>query len=129
MKAVHPTQGRKPRQRPPRRDITCILANVRLREVAPASMPTMAISDAKFDSEAELEQWVFANWGTFFGSSILLPKMRIVTPAGKQGVPDGIVFNFEKRAWWVIECELLTHGVWQHIAEQVTRFVVAARNP
>jgi hypothetical protein len=29
----------------------------------------------------------------------------------------------------VVECELLSHGVWPHIAEQITRFVVAARNP
>src|SRR5262249_29821390 len=36
---------------------------------------------------------------------------------------------FTQKAWWIIECELLKHGVWQHIAEQITRFVVAIRNP
>lgn len=89
----------------------------------------MAITDAEFDSEEELETWTFANCSTFFGNAILLPKFRITTAAGKHGIPDGFVFNFDQRAWWVVECELLKHGVWTHIAEQITRFVVAARNP
>lgn len=90
----------------------------------------MSINDAAFDSENELQTWSFANGHTFFGSSsILIGGFRITTPAGKHGVPDGFAFNFDQRAWWVVECELLAHGVWQHIAEQITRFVVAARNP
>ncbi|HJZ55561.1 MAG TPA: hypothetical protein VKE74_11405 [Gemmataceae bacterium] len=89
----------------------------------------MAITDAQFDTEGELQTWAFANSSTFFGNSILLPGFRITTAAGKHGLPDGFAFNFDQRAWWVIECELLTHGVWTHIAEQITRFVVAARNP
>jgi hypothetical protein len=89
----------------------------------------MAINDARFDSEDELERWVFTNWTTFFGTSLLLPKVRIATSIGKQGTPDGIVFNFQRRAWWIVECELLAHGVWQHIAEQVARYVVAVRSP
>jgi hypothetical protein len=89
----------------------------------------MAITDAKFDSELELQNWAFLNWQTFFGKSVLLPGFRITTLAGKHGVPDGFVFNFDQRAWWVVEFELLSHGVWPHIAEQITRFVVAARNP
>jgi hypothetical protein len=31
--------------------------------------------------------------------------------------------------WYVIEAELLSHGVWPHIAEQLPRFVVAMQNP
>ena len=89
----------------------------------------MAIKDATFDDEKELEAWTFANIPTFFGQACFLPGFRITTPAGKHGVPDGFAFNFNQRAWWVIECELLAHGVWPHIAEQITRFVVAVRNP
>jgi hypothetical protein len=89
----------------------------------------MTISEATFDDEAELERWTFANSRTFFGDSILVPKFRITTPSGKHGIPDGFVFNFVQRSWWVVECELLAHGVWPHIAEQITRFVVAIRNP
>ncbi|MFH1300940.1 MAG: hypothetical protein ABIK07_07735 [Planctomycetota bacterium] len=89
----------------------------------------MGISDASFDNEKELEGWTFSNCNTFFGDCIFLSGFRITTPAGKHGIPDGFAFNFSQRAWWFIECELLSHGVWPHIAEQVTRFVVAVNNP
>jgi hypothetical protein len=88
----------------------------------------MPIIDAPFDREQELEEWVFNNAVTFFGEAVLLRGFRIATPSGKHGVPDAFAFNFVSRSWWVVECELLAHGVWPHIAEQVTRFVVASRN-
>jgi hypothetical protein len=88
----------------------------------------MSITDAKFDLEKELEEWVFENIKNFFGDCILLSGFRITTPSGKHGVPDGFLFNFTRRSWWIVECELLAHGVWPHIAEQLTRFVVAGRN-
>jgi hypothetical protein len=79
----------------------------------------MSIADAQFENEKELQDWSFANLSTFFGNATLLPGFRITTPAGKHGIPDGVAFNFEQRSWWLIECELLSHGVWPHIAEQV----------
>lgn len=88
----------------------------------------MPITDAPFNAELELETWVYANIGSFFGECILLPGFRITTPSGKHGIPDGFAFSFERRAWWIIEAELLSHGVWPHIAEQLTRFVVAGRS-
>jgi len=89
----------------------------------------MAITDAPFDLEKELEGWVYGNIDTFSPGCILLPGFRITTPSGKHGIPDGFVFNFQLRSWWIVECELLRHGVWPHIAEQLTRFVVAGQNP
>ncbi|MFT3743780.1 MAG: hypothetical protein QM785_05740 [Pyrinomonadaceae bacterium] len=89
----------------------------------------MPITDAPFDSEKELESWVYENIGTFSPDCVLIPGFRITTPSGKHGVPDGFVFNFRLRSWWIVECELLRHGVWPHIAEQLTRFVVAGQNP
>ncbi len=88
----------------------------------------MPITDAPFDLEKELEAWVHLHVSNFFGDCILLPGFRITTASGKHGVPDGFVFNFFTRSWWIVECELLSHGVWPHIAEQLTRFVVAGRN-
>lgn len=88
----------------------------------------MPIADAVFNQEQELQKWVYDNISNFFGDCILLPGFRITTPAGKHGIPDGYAFNFTRRSWWIIECELLKHGVWPHIAEQLTRFVVAGRN-
>lgn len=88
----------------------------------------MSITDAAFEVEKELEKWVHENAHNFFGDCILLPGFRITTPSGKHGIPDGFVFSFTRRSWWIVECELLKHGVWPHIAEQLTRFVVAGRN-
>jgi hypothetical protein len=88
----------------------------------------MPIAEAEFKLEKELQDWVFGNIQNFLGDCILIPGFRITTPSGKNGIPDGFAFNFNKRSWWIIECELLRHGVWPHIAEQLTRFVVAARN-
>ena len=88
----------------------------------------MPIVDAAFNLEQELQKWVYDNISSFFGDCILLPGFRITTPSGKHGIPDGFVFNFIQRSWWIVECELLKHGVWPHIAEQLTRFVVAGRN-
>jgi hypothetical protein len=88
----------------------------------------MPIADAAFNQEQELQNWVYNNINSFFGDCTLLPGFRITTPSGKHGIPDGFAFSFIQRSWWIIECELLNHGVWPHIAEQLTRFVVAGRN-
>lgn len=88
----------------------------------------MAINEESFDNEAELESWVFANLESFLGPCVLLRKFLISTTAGKGGIPDGIVFSLASKQWYVVECELLAHGVWPHIAEQVSRFVVALQN-
>jgi len=89
----------------------------------------MAMNECPFENEAELELWAFNNLSLFLGDCITLGKIQIETPAGKLGVPDGFAFNLEDREWYLLEAELLSHGVWPHIAEQVTRFVVALQNP
>jgi len=89
----------------------------------------MAITEDDFEKESELEDWVYANLETFLGPCALLKKFLINTSAGKGAIPDGIAFNFLTHQWYVIECELLKHGVWPHIAEQISRFVVALQNP
>ncbi len=89
----------------------------------------MAILELAFDNEQDLENWAFGNLYSFLGKTLLLKKFLIETPAGKGAVPDGIAFNFSDGKWYVLECELIGHGVWPHIAEQITRFVVALQNP
>ena len=89
----------------------------------------MAISEAPFYSEQELHDWAAENIHTFLPNAIYLPGFQVTTSSGKKGVPDGFAFNFQEREWFVIESELLHHGVWNHIAEQIIRFVVAMQNP
>jgi hypothetical protein len=88
----------------------------------------VAINECRFEDEAELEAWAFRNLPVFLGECITLGKIQIKTPAGKTGIPDGFAFNFAAREWYLIEAELLSHGVWPHIAEQITRFVVALQS-
>ncbi len=73
----------------------------------------MAIVEADFDSEKELERWVKDEFSTFLPASVLLDGFIVSTPSGKKGVPDGFAFDFDGRQWYVIECELLKHGVWR----------------
>jgi len=89
----------------------------------------MAITESNYNSEKELQDWVFANINNFLTGSYLVNGFQITTVSGKNGVPDGFAFDFVNREWYLIECELLSHGVWPHIAEQITRFVVATKNP
>ena len=87
------------------------------------------INESTYNSEQELQDWTFENIQSFLPGSLLCNGFQITTSSGKNGVPDGFAFDFDNLQWYVIECELLKHGVWPHIAEQITRFVVALNNP
>ena len=89
----------------------------------------MAIKESAFENEKELHDWVTDNLTSFLPGAYYLPPKRIATIAGKRGLPDGFAVNFKIGKWYILESELLTHGVWPHIAEQLTRYVVAIQNP
>lgn len=89
----------------------------------------MPLQKAPFDSEQELHDWASGHIQNFLPKAHYIPGFPVETITGKRCVPDGFAFNFEDREWFVIESELLGHGVWKHIAEQIIRFVVAMQNP
>jgi hypothetical protein len=89
----------------------------------------MTINEAEFENERELQEWVFSDIRRFLADSHLVNGFQIGTVSGKHGVPDGFAFSIPNREWYLVECELLSHGVWPHIAEQITRFIVALQNP
>jgi hypothetical protein len=89
----------------------------------------MAITEADYMNEAELDKWTADNIQLFVPGSIYLPPFQISTMTGKSGIPDGFAFSLQEQEWFVIEAELLSHGVWPHIAEQIVRFIVALQNP
>lgn len=85
---------------------------------------------APFDSEAELENVVLDNYEDIFGpDSILLPKALIKSADGAGTVPDAFAVDLVQRRWYVVEAELLGHGVWRHIAPQVAKQLAAATQP
>jgi hypothetical protein len=80
-----------------------------------------------FDDEAELEQVIIDNYEHLFGpSSIYLPKKKIKTGDGTGTIPDGFAIDLASKKWYLVEAELLHHSVWNHIAPQVSKQVIAA---
>ena len=83
-----------------------------------------------FVNEAELEVVVQANAEYIFGpDSIYLPKSMIRTSEGFGTIPDGFVVDLATRTWFIVEAELAIHSVWNHIAPQVAKQIIAASQP
>lgn len=81
-----------------------------------------------FDSEAELEQVVVDNYEYLFGpTSFYLPKAKIKTADGVGTIPDGFAIDIGQRKWYLVEAELMHHSVWNHIAPQVTKQILASQ--
>ncbi|MGA2062375.1 MAG: hypothetical protein ABSG67_17980, partial [Thermoguttaceae bacterium] len=84
---------------------------------------------SQFDSEDELEKVVINNSEYFFGpSSVYFPQTWIKTIDGYGTKPDGIAFDISARKWYIVEAELGKHNVWNHIAPQVSKQIVASTN-
>ncbi len=80
-----------------------------------------------FDNEAELEQVVIDNYEYLFGpDSFYLPKTLIKTADGVGTIPDGFAIDIGQKKWYVVEAELGHHDVWNHIAKQVSKQIVAS---
>ncbi len=81
-----------------------------------------------FDSEAELEQVIVDNYEYLFGpTSFYLPKAKIKTADGVGTIPDGFAIDIGQRKWYLVEAELMHHSVWNHIAPQVTKQILASQ--
>lgn len=83
---------------------------------------------APFDSEAELEQVIVDNYEYLFGpTSFYLPKAKIKTADGIGTIPDGFAIDIGQKKWYLVEAELMHHSVWNHIAPQVTKQLLASQ--
>ncbi|MBC7391062.1 MAG: hypothetical protein H7329_17790 [Opitutaceae bacterium] len=83
-----------------------------------------------FDSEAELEQVIVDNYEYLFGpTSFYLPKAKIKTADGGGTIPDGFAIDIGQRKWYLVEAELMHHSVWNHIAPQITKQLLASQQP
>lgn len=81
-----------------------------------------------FDNEAELEQVIVENYEYLFGpTSFYLPKAKIKTADGVGTIPDGFVIDIGLKKWYLVEAELMHHSVWNHIAPQVTKQILASQ--
>lgn len=83
----------------------------------------------KYKDEDELEQTISEHSEVLFGEdSIFSPKQEIRTPSGIGTIPDGFLLLLEEKKWYVVEVELSSHPVYEHIVVQVNKFNSAIRN-
>ncbi|MDW7776594.1 MAG: hypothetical protein SCH39_09730 [Methanosarcinales archaeon] len=81
-----------------------------------------------FLNEEELEQVVIDNYEYIFGpNSIYLPKILLRTSDGYGTIPDGFAIDLASHRWYLVEAELAKHNVWNHIAPQVSKQIIAAQ--
>jgi hypothetical protein len=81
----------------------------------------------EFETERELEEIVLANYHLLYGDQALLfGKAQIKTDDGKGTVPDAYVVDLDSKCWYVVEVEMLHHGVYDHIVRQLTKQINAA---
>ena len=60
----------------------------------------------------------------FGGNSIFIDGNRLESGAGKGSIPDGFVITpNEVPQWYIVEMELSTHQLYDHIVNQVGRFI------
>lgn len=82
-------------------------------------------------SEGEFERMVEEHAKDIFGEqSIYLEKHRLRTKSGIGSIPDGYVIVFgDQPQWHIIEVELSTHPLYEHIVPQISKFINGIKNP
>jgi predicted small metal-binding protein len=82
--------------------------------------------------EEELEQMVMEHASEIFGgNSIYLDlKHKIKSKFGVGSIPDGYVITFSNTPqWYIVEVELSSHPLHEHIVSQISKFISALKNP
>lgn len=81
-----------------------------------------------YGSEDELEGMIFEHYEDIFGkNSVILSKQnkKITTKSGIGTIPDAFVLSIEEKKWYIIEVELVTHPIYEHIVSQISKFSTA----
>jgi predicted transport protein len=82
------------------------------------------------DEEREFHPMVRAHYKEIFGEDALYFDVRHVlkTPSKIGSIPDAYVISFRRGEWYVIENELSSHPVYDHIVNQLTKFLNGIKN-
>lgn len=84
----------------------------------------------KYQDEEELEQMVVEHSEILFGKDVLFfPKQKIKTHSGLGTIPDGFLLLLEEKKWYIVEVELSSHPLYEHIVVQISKFNSAIKNP
>ncbi len=78
----------------------------------------------------EFHPLVKAHYKEIFGNnSIFIEGNRLESESGKGSIPDGFVITLgEVPQWHIVEMELSTHQLYDHIVNQVGRFINGIKN-
>lgn len=76
------------------------------------------------ENEAVLEKWIEGNYRYIFGEkSFYFPKKKIQSKARIGTFPDAYLIIFDgKPKWCILEVELASHSVYDHVFPQLTKF-------
>ena len=84
----------------------------------------------KYKDEDELERMVMEHSESIFGAdSVFFSKQKIKTRSGIATIPDGFILLINDRKWYILEMELASHPLYEHIVVQVSKFNTAIKNP
>ncbi len=100
-------------------------------------MPILLIDCVRYEermpaTEDEFEQVVKEHAKDIFGEqSIYLDlKHKLRTKSGIGSIPDGYVIVFRDQPHWhIVEVELSSHPLYEHIVPQVSKFIIGIKNP
>lgn len=77
----------------------------------------------KYNSEEELESMVMEHYKEIFGeNSMFFDKQTMKTKTGIKAKNDGVIVSLDEDKRYVLEVELSTHPVYEHIVPQITKF-------
>ncbi len=81
-------------------------------------------------SEAEFERMIVENAEQIFGEEAIYLdiKKKIANALGEGTIPDGFLFYPEQKRFVMVEVELSSHPVYEHISKQVNKFISAFSN-
>lgn len=84
----------------------------------------------KPQKEEMLEEIVIEHSKEIWGAnSLYFEKKKLRTGAGKVSIPDGFVVIFESRPHWhIVEVELSSHPLWEHVFPQISKFAASITN-
>ena len=76
------------------------------------------------EKESYLERHIEENYKSIFGKdAIYFPKQKIKSRAGIGTIPDAFLITFSPQPkWCIMEVELATHSVYNHVFPQLTKF-------
>ncbi|MFQ6086461.1 MAG: hypothetical protein ACE5OV_00290 [Candidatus Bathyarchaeia archaeon] len=76
-----------------------------------------------YNSEKELEDMVIEHFEEIFGeNAMFFDKQTMETEAGIRAKNDGVIISLDENKWYVLEVELATHPIYEHIITQITKF-------